>query len=234
MIKKFTAALCLMLSLAVANQASATIISQDLGNIGSGFVDGQTVGFFPDVFFAQQGQQAPFGSVSGHEYLQNFQAFWQFNFGAITSSITSASLSFGIWDHDSSATGDQVASFLLDGSDFTSTLNGLFNGKGGTDEEYNIYTVDLMSISNLLTDGILNVALDLQGSGLVTEFGTGIVSNTFFNGAGLIFSSLAIEYSDVAAPSPNPNPNATAVSEPPAMALLALGLLMFVRRKRSL
>ena len=81
-----------------------------------------------------------------------------------------------------------------------SSLDTLFEGSGGLDGQYNVYTVDLASVFGLLSDGIATVALNLDGPGLVTPLfplpGPNPPVETTTNGANLIYSTLSIETRD--------------------------------------
>lgn len=179
------------------------------------FADGDTptTGAF---LSAGAGEPAPFNGVfigtdtSG----PNFSSSWTFSYGAIADTITGGSLKFGIYDHESAASGNQVASFTVNGVDFTGALNTLFESHGGASRENNVYTLTLPSSTFAgLASGTVNVSLALTGPGL------GLFGETPFNGAALDFSTLDI---------------ATAVPEPLTSTLLLLGVpavLAAARRK---
>jgi hypothetical protein len=181
------------------------------------FTDGQFITTVP-FNTASAGEPAPFDGFKGSDISADFSESFTFNFAPDT--ILSASLTFGIFDHDSSAVGDQVALFSLDGIVLTATLNALFNGSGGGDNgflgsEYNVYTVVLGAPElAALADGAGTFALTLQGPGL------GGFGNTTFNGAGLDFATLNLE---------TPGP---AVPEPSTWILLTLGLAGIAWRRR--
>jgi hypothetical protein len=214
------AAACL-LGLIVAGPTSAAMITVSLGNTSPGFNDGDTPPLVPDILNAQSGQPAPFDSGKGSDVLSNLDESWSFGYGAISGTILSASLTLGIIDHDSAASGSQLAGYLLDGNDLTADLDALFEGGGGTNNEYNVYTLNLgPSLFADLADGSLLVNLALAGSGLQTDLSTGAVSETNFNGAFLIFSTLSITTRDVQVP------------EPGSLALFGLGLLALAGAQR--
>lgn len=227
--------LAVLAALTHLSQANAGLINQSAGNTTHGFSDGQILGFFPDVFSAQSGQAEPaFASVFGNEHIENFSTTWQFGYSAFSDNVNSASLTIGIWDHDSNVVGDQVGSFLLNGLEFSNALNSTFNARGGTDNEFNVYTLDLMaltsnsaqSVIDTLKSGFLDISLNLQGQAATTPFGGGAAQLTPFNGAGLIFANLSVSYS---ASTPNPDP----IPEPAAFTLVVLGLVLLMRVKRN-
>ena len=178
------------------------------------FADGDTptTGAF---LSAGAGEPVPFNGVFvGSDSGSNFSTSWTFSYSAIADTITGGSLKFGIYDHESAASGNQVASFTVNGVDFTDALNTLFESHGGTSREDNVYTLTLPSSTFAgLASGTVNVSLALTGPGL------GLFGETPFNGAALDFSTLDI---------------ATAVPEPLTSTLLLLGVpavLAAARRK---
>lgn len=221
-------ALILLFSVAVG--AHATLITTTLGNDSPGFNNGDKPNLFPDILNAQAGQPAPFDQGYGHELLgPNFSAFWTFNYVALLDPILSANIKIGIIDHDSAASGSQLAQFFVDGNDFTSGLDAIFEGSGGTDNEYNVYTINLgVGVFADLVDGSVSVALDLLEPGLQTPLfplpGPNPAEETLFNAAHLIFSTLSITTQD-----PGPIP------EPSTMLLFGFGILSIAgvsRRKK--
>lgn len=137
-------------------------------------------------------EPVPFNNVYGEDVGgPNFDATWTFTFPT-DGTIISATLEFGIWDHDSAAAGDQVATFSVDGVDRTADANSAFNGAGGTEWEYNVYAFSVDP--PLLTDGELVVSLELQGPGIEGYPGDypPLGDETDYNGAGLDFSRLII------------------------------------------
>jgi len=180
------------------------------------FADGATP-TTGDFLTAGSGEPAPFNGVfSGADTISNFSASWTFSYGAIVDVITGGSLKFGIYEHESAATGNQVASFTINGTDFTGALNTLFESHGGASREDNVYTLTLPSSTFAgLASGTVNVSLSLAGPGL------GLFGETAFNGAALDFATLDI---------------ATAVPEPLTSTLLLLGVpavLAAARRKMA-
>ncbi len=179
------------------------------------FTDGSTptTGAF---LTAGGGEPAPFNGVFvGSDSGSNFSGSWAFSYGVIADTIIGGSLSFGIYDHESAATGNQVASFTVNGVDFTSALNTLFESHGGASREDNVYTLTLPSSTFAgLATGTVNVSLSLAGPGL------GLFGETTFNGAALDFSTLDI---------------ATAVPEPLTSTLLLLGVpAVFAAARRKM
>jgi len=217
----------LVFALGATQVASAAIITTSLGNTTPGFSDG-SIQIASDIGLAQGGQPAPFDTGYGTDGLfgGNFSQGWTFNYGAISDTILGASLTIGIYDHDSSASGDQLASFGIEGNDLTATLNGLFEAGGGAaDAQYNEYTIALgAGLFSDLADGTSTVSLALQGLGLAPILFAGGFQETTTNGANLIFSTLTIETQD-----------AQTVPEPGSLALTGLGfLLLVIVRRRAL
>ncbi len=196
----------------------AALLTFTLGSATPSFTDGQT-GIGTATFNAAvAGNPAPFNGFIGSDVNgPNFSGSWAYNYAAI-SGVASATLTIGIYDHDSAATGNQVGSFLLGGVDLTSLLNTAFEGHGGTSGEYDIYTVTLPSTTfAALQSGTPGMSLSLQAPGL------GVLGDTPFNGAGLDFSTLTITTSNG---TPAPEPGTLALA---ALSLMALG---FARRRK--
>jgi len=219
-----------LLGLCCAHGVSAAIITSSLGNTTSGLNDGD----IPPTFLLgsiQSGQAAPFDQGCGSDVLAsigNCSASWTFSYGVLAEPIISASLSIGIVDHDSNASGSQLLSYGLDGNDLTASLDALFEESGdGLDGMYNVYTIDLTGFFAALTDGSASVSIALQGPGLITPLfplpGPNPPTETATNGANLIYSSLSIETQP-----------AQPVPEPGSLVLATLGLLgigIFRRRR---
>jgi hypothetical protein len=167
---------------------NASVITSTLGSATPNFTDGQT-GIGTATFNAAvAGNAAPFNGFLGSDVNgPNFSATWTYGYGPISlPTISSATLTIGIYDADSVATGNQVASFLLSGVDLTSLLNTAFEAQQGASGGYNIYTITLPSSTfSALASGAPSFSLSLQN-------GQGILGGTPFNGAGLDFSTLAI------------------------------------------
>jgi hypothetical protein len=200
---KSLASLILLGGLAVLSESQAGVINHSLGNTASGLVNGQTTTLFGDLQPAQAGQAAPFDQGYGNDVLQDnvMDVTWTHNFGAIVDTILSASITFGIADHDSAASGSQLALFDLDGSSYQPALDGLFEADASEDTVYNEYTISLAGADLAkLADGSLVVDLELLAPGRVTPLfplpGPNPPEDSAGNGAHLIFSTLTIETED--------------------------------------
>lgn len=216
------AALFLAYTLWVAAPALADDISTSLGNTASGFTEGQAVS--SSLFTTTNGTQlAPFnafcGSDSGNGGINNCSANWTFTYTVPAGDgITGATLSLGIVDIDSAASGDQVGSFALNGTDdLTSLLNaaseGLNGGTGSPNSKFNVLTITIPGADFAdLSGGSATFSLTLAAPGL------GALGNSPSNGAGLVFSSLDITATSGSTPPP-PAP------EPSILALLGFGLV---------
>jgi len=189
-----------------------------LGNVGTAvtvtlgdqdFVDGSFIGGV-DVFNAASiGEPAPFDEVRGSDYSDPFSGSWTFNYPAL--SVTSATLTLGIVDHDSNAPGSQISSFTVDSIDITSVLDDQFESRGGGPAEYNVYVIILpASTLSALSDGVATFSLTLQGPAL--GYGGGIATG---NAAGLDFATL------------------TVVPEPASAFLMVFGTAIFITRHRK-
>ena len=198
-----------LLALGGFQTATAAIITTTLGNNAPGFADGSTPPLAPPLFDpgadtilkAQSGQASPFDAGKGSDLFGDLSELWTFNYAAITDTIVSASLALGIVDHDSAAGGDQVALYEIDDNGLTSALNTEFEAAGGGDGEYNVYTLNLgSSVFTDLADGMSIIELTLLGPGLQTALLGGAVTETTYNGAHLIFSTLTIETQDPTIP----------------------------------
>jgi PEP-CTERM motif len=208
----------LMLICATLQAASFTFT---LGSPTPSFADGQTPIGTATYNAAVAGNAAPFNGFIGSDVTgPDFSASWSYSYLPIADTIASATLSLGLYDADTAAPGNEVASFTLSGTNLTASLNSslesLHGGAGAANAEYNIVTVTLpASTFTALRSGSPALALTLQGSGL------GVLGTTPFNGAGLDFSTLTIN-------------TQAAVPEPGTYALLAVGAaaLGWARRRR--
>ena len=186
-------AILLFVILSLTPYAHAGIITVSVGNAASGLTDGDHPAVFPDLVGIQGGQLAPFDAGIGSELFGDAGSVdWTFNYAAIADTIISASLTIGIVDHDSMSSGNQLDAFSGDGSSLFTELNTAFEGSGGSDGEYNEYTIDLASLLADLADGSFLTALDIGGTGLQTALFGGAVSETASNGFHLIYSTLSI------------------------------------------
>ena len=214
----------------VAPSSNAALITSTLGSdpSASGFVDGQIL-----TIFDLLGLPTPMTydtNTNGSDPIENYDSTWTHSFGAITDTILSAQLTIGIYDHDSASAGNQLGAFGLDGTDFTATLDGLFEGSGGANNEYNVYSIALgAGFFAQLVDGTLAAALALSGPvespGLLPTFPNQIDA---FNGAQLIFSSLSITTQDAGNPG-GPDP----IPEPGALSLLLAGLGILLAKRKT-
>jgi hypothetical protein len=171
---------------------------------------------------AVAGQPAPFNGFIGSDITgPNFSGTWNYIFTP-PSPIGGATLELGIYDHDSAAAGNQVASFTLNGTvDLTTTLNTAFEAHGGTNSEYDLYTITLPGTAfSALSTGSATFALTLQGPGL------GVLGTTPFNGAGLDFATLDIAPVVVAAV---PEPSTASLS---LSAFLTIPIFWFTTQSR--
>jgi hypothetical protein len=194
-----------------------TILVMVLGNVGlavsvtlgdQDFTNGSFPGF--DAFNTKSvGEPPPFDMFRGSDYGSSFSESWTFNYSSLI--VTNATLTLGIYDHDSQAPGSQISSFMVDSISISSLLDTKFEGSGGAQAQYNIYSIILpASTFSVLSDGVATFSLTLKGPGLEDGGGT-----TGGNGAGLDFATL------------------TVVPEPATMSLLALGGLAVMRRRKA-
>ena len=192
-----------------AAQLEAGLITQTLGNGTPAFADGDTLTIF-DLIAAHGGQTPPFDAGIGNELFEpSFSADWTFTYG-IAEPILSASIVIGIADHDSAASGSQLASFGFDGNDLSGDLDTLFEASSSGDQVYNVYTIALQPLLfPSLADGSATFSLALSGPGLVPVLLGGGVSESPSNGAFLIFSTVSITTEDTTPPPGVPEPATT-------------------------
>ncbi|HHW62351.1 MAG TPA: PEP-CTERM sorting domain-containing protein [Rhodocyclaceae bacterium] len=176
----------------------------------------------------QTGEPAPFDGFIGRDQdltdtvlAEDFSASWTFNYAPL--SISSATLTLGLYDHDSASPGSQVGGFFLDSLDLTGLLNSALEARGGGNAVYNIYTLTLpASTFTTLEDGVANFSLRLVGPTLGGTSGDSVLPK---NGAGLDFATLAFNGGD-----------SVSVPEPSSLALLFgsfFSLAALSRRRRS-
>lgn len=210
---QFIAVLALAATLAMPQLANAAVITSDLGNTLPGIIDSATPTLI-EIAAIQGGEPAPFDQGYGVDLPplfgsgSNFEKSWTHDFGPIVDPILSATITFGIIDHDSAAPGSQLALFTLDGNPRTVELDALFEAGGGSgDQEYNVYSLALPgSFFADLTDGLMMAQLNLDGPGSVPTLfpigGSNPPTETATNGAFLIFSTLEIETDVLSVPEP--------------------------------
>ena len=196
---------CTLPQLALANTITA-----NLGNTGTSLVSGTT--YTGSTVLAQQTGAAPFnascGSDTGASGSTNCSTNWTFTYASLAGdTINSATISFGIYDIDSGAAGNQVANFnLTSGDSFTAALNALAealnSNAGSKNSEYDVFTLTIPSTSfaTLLTGSAqFNLALQAPGQG--------VLGTSPSNGGSLIFSSLSIDYTPGTPPPTVPEPS---------------------------
>lgn len=187
-------------TLVFTGQAQAMLIVSNLGNVSTGVANG-TFLTTPQIAAIQNGQPAPFDQGYGSDLFGN-QAFSQgytHTYGVIADPILAATLTIGIADHDSDATGSQLSQLLVDGFNATTPMDSAFEAdsghENGTGTEFNIYQIDLLAAgvsTAALADGSAPVQLDLQGPSLVWNLLLQQRQERPGNGAFLISSTLAI------------------------------------------
>lgn len=209
--------------IATSSLASGAVLTTSLGNTAPGFADGSFQTTLA-VNNAQTGEPAPFTGNCGSDASLNCSANWTFTYSIPSGdTIVAANLILGIWDIDSGAPNNQVASYTLTGGDdLTSLLNtvaeALNGGAGSNDREYDVLSVMIPSSSfTHLAGGTAQISLALQGQGLGANPAS---PNTTFNGAKLVFSTL-----EITAAEPTPEPSYF------ALVPMALGALALLRRR---
>jgi hypothetical protein len=227
-VKTFGSA-ALLAFLASGSLVHGSVISTSLGNTGAiAFTNGQHPVSSATILGTFTGP-APFntfcGSDTGNNGSTNCSASWTFpTYSLGGQMITGATLTLGIWDIDSSAAHDAVASYMLHGGDDLTTLlnaaaNAVNGGGGSLRNEYDILSVTIPSTSfGVLDTGTAEISLALQAPGL------GALGLSPSNGAGLIFSTLEIQTAPV-----------TTTPEPSSFPLLlgSLGAMILAGRFRK-
>lgn len=208
-------------SIFLCTTAQAATFTFTSGSSTPSFADGQVPISLTTYNAAVAGNAAPFNGFIGSDVTgPDFSASWSYAYAPIVGNISSATLTLGLFDVDSGAPGDQAASFTLDGTDVTTSLNtsleSLHGGAGAGTGEYDIVTIVLpASTFTNLAAGAPALDLRLQEPGL----GVSVPADTPFNGAGLDFSTLTIT-------------TQSAVPEPGACALAAVGITALCMRLR--
>ena len=212
---RLLAGLVLAAALYSAVPAKADTVSANIGT--QNFTSGTkitTVGFLAATLL----QPAPFNGFCGTDILGNCSASWTFNYAVpVGDTITGATLSLGIYDLDSAAAGNQIASFTLNGvDDLTTTINTVseaLDGTGSPNSFYDVLTIVIPGADLVdLAGGSATFSLKTQAPGL------GILGNTLFNGVGLDFSSLSLTVTPGTTTPPPPMP------EPSSLALCLAGV----------
>ena len=205
---RLLAGLVLAAALYSAVPAKADTVSASIGT--QNFTSGTkitTVGFLAATLL----QPAPFNGFCGTDILGNCSASWTFNYTVpVGDTISGATLSLGIYDLDSAAAGNQIASFTLNGvDDLTTTINTVSEAldvTGSPNSFYDVLTIVIPSADLAdLAGGSATFSLKTQGPGL------GVLGNTLFNGVGLDFSSLSITATPGTTPPPMPEPSSLAL-----------------------
>ena len=200
-----------LLGASVAGTASALTVS-----IGTQhFTEGQIV---TSAAFttAVTGQPAPFDSIKGGDVAgPDFASAWTFNYAAQgAGTVSAATLTLGLWDGDTAASGSQLSLLQMDAVVFTSLADAVFEATPGAQGQYRVYTINLPpALLASLEDGVAAVTFNLKGPGL------GVAGETTNNGAGLDFARLVIN--------PVPEPSSSSA------ALAAAGLLLLQRRRTA-
>jgi len=220
-------ALALLATFAVPSLAMASSIVVSVGNTaptnpfagGAPLVSGNTYGSavytsnFVAPFFTD------FCGVDAGATPANCDKSWTFNYvipGGET--ITSASLSVGVWDIDSNQAGNQFALYQVNGGDvLTNALNTAAEALQSVNTQYDVFTFSLANFG-ALSGGSATVHLTLQGPAAAGLFGT---SDT--NQAYVISSTLNITTQGSTPP--------PAVPEPASLLLVGTGVVMGLRSR---
>jgi hypothetical protein len=213
---RLVAGLVLASAVCAAIPAKADTVTSSLGT--QHFTAGTKVTAAP-FQAAVAAQLAPFNAICGSDITSNCSASWTFDYVIPSGdTVTGAALSLGIWDLDSAAAGNQIASFTLNGvDDLTSTINTVANGlDGGTGSPNSFYEVLTIIIpgADLADLGGTSATFALQTTGP----GLGVLGTTTFNGVGLDFSTLSLTVTPGTTTPPPPMP------EPSSLALCLAGV----------
>jgi hypothetical protein len=199
-----------------AHAAAATTITVGDQDFANGSFPG-----LPAYTAASVGEPAPFNAFCGSDVGQGPNCTSSFSFVfAPPGTVTGATFTIGLFDHDSAAPGDQVALLTIGGVNFTAPFNALLNASGGTQGEDNVYSLALnASVFPSILSGNVHVVLNFQAPGLQRSAGS-TNNTTDFNGVGLDFASLQFDTT------------AAAVPEPSSLLLFGTGALAIGRRLR--
>ncbi|HUA22282.1 MAG TPA: PEP-CTERM sorting domain-containing protein [Bryobacteraceae bacterium] len=208
----------------ILSSAKADVITS-LGNTASGLTSG-TKYTGATILSAQSGQASPFNGACGSDASSNCSTNWTFTYTLGADEVVDgATLTLGIFDIDSAASGNQVGSFTLTGGDdLTAALNAvsetLDGGSGSPNSYYDVLSITIPSTSFAVLDGgSATFNLTLAGPGL------GALGTTTYNGASLIFSTLDLQTETI-----------SSVPEPAMWYLLLAaigGIMLFRARARK-
>ncbi len=193
----------------MTESASASVIAQS-GE--QDFIDGFLLTAASTFNNAAAGEPAPFDHSYGNDFSTAMSVSWQVSYA--TDLYTGATFTLGILDHDSQASGSQLASFAIDGHDLTALRDARFESAGGRQGENNIYSITLPgAVLADLADGNATFQLTLKAPGLI---GTTLEpEESSGNAAGLDFARLTL-----------------VVPEPGVAVLTSLGGVALFRRAR--
>ena len=195
----------------VAPSGQATVITQMLGT--ADFADGATAIGTGNFIANPHADPAPFNTLIGNKSLMNNNPSTSFTFSAYgtptASSITSATIEFGLYDGASPDPSMEVQSFTLNGTDNASVLTAALVASHPIENGERYYTLNLPSADfTALATGSSTFFLEFTGPG---EGLLGPSNSILF---GLDFATLTI----------NTGSTGPAVPEPPAILLLLSGL----------
>lgn len=202
----------------MSNCAVATAISVQIGE--TNYEDGNAVEprYFLSTEFGDPIQLSQNFGVDGRSG-RDFSAEWSFRFDAMD--YIAATVTLGIFDHDSQAAGSQLDYFGFDDNDLTDLLNVEFESYGGRQGEYNVYSVGIPAYAlKELADGNTEFRIALQGPSLSGDALT--VGKYFFlsqegNAAGIDYVLLTL----------------STIPEPDTLHLAMLASVVFHRSRRS-